>query len=158
MLRPSYSELMDLLNDDRDLDSQITSRYTIVIAAAKRARQIVAGAVYEPDPTHKTDKAVSHAVSELGRGIIKLYPDGLPNSIMDAKRELDRQRDPRYYDRNNYKTEKSDAELFIEIDDDEPLIFEPNDEIDDEIDDDAFDSDSFDEEIEAEEKIEEPAE
>jgi DNA-directed RNA polymerase omega subunit len=117
---------MDLLNDDRDLDSQITSRYTIVIAAAKRARQIVSGASYDPDPEHRNDKAVSIAVSELGRGIIKLYPDGLPNSIMDAKRELDRQRDPRYYDRKSFRYDnKPDSEITIEIDDDETDEFEP---------------------------------
>ena len=41
MLHPSYSELMNILNEqNEDLDNQITSRYTIVIAAAKRARQI----------------------------------------------------------------------------------------------------------------------
>ena len=92
MLRPSYSELMELLNDDRDLDSQITSRYTIVIAAAKRARQIVGGASFVPDPEHKTDKAVSVAVGELERGLVKLYPDGLPNNIISAKLELERQK------------------------------------------------------------------
>jgi len=125
MLRPSYSELMELLNDDRDLDSQITSRYTIVIAAAKRARQIVSGAPCEPDPEHKTDKAVSLAVDELGRGLIKLYPDGLPNSIAFAKRELEQQKNARFA--------KPEPEVAIEPDEDEEelsmesYVFEPDD-------------------------------
>jgi len=78
MLRPSYSELMDILNNkNTDLDNQITSRYTIVIAAAKRARQIVNGAECDTaDVT--TDKAVSIAVSEIGKGKIQVLPDGSP--------------------------------------------------------------------------------
>jgi len=132
MLRPSYSELMDLLNDDRDLDSQITSRYTIVIAAAKRARQIVAGSQFVPDPDHKTDKAVSQAVGELGRGLVKLYPDGLPGNIIETKRELERQKGTRYVE----KTEKPEVAIDMEKDDDdddemdflaESYVFEPDD-------------------------------
>ena len=43
MLKPSYAELMEVLNKDTEEVSEITSRYTIVIAAAKRARQLIAG-------------------------------------------------------------------------------------------------------------------
>lgn len=86
MLRPSYSELMEVLNQDRELDSKITSRYTIVIAAAKRARQIVNGAACD-NSLARTDKAVSIAISELERGLIKLYPDGLPESYTDVTPE-----------------------------------------------------------------------
>ena len=77
MLKPSYSELMHKLNADIDLDSKITSRYTIVIAAAKRARQIINNAHLYPDPGI-TDKAVSIAINEMNSGKIKLYPDGSP--------------------------------------------------------------------------------
>jgi len=129
MLRPSYSELMDLLNDDRDLDSQITSRYTIVIAAAKRARQIVAGSEFVLDPDHKTDKAVSQAVGELGRGLVKLYPDGLPNNIIESKRELERQKNARYLasiakpeDIDNEKDDDDDEDYFLA----ESYVFEPD--------------------------------
>ena len=78
MLRPSYSELMEILNNENeDLDNKITSRYTIVIAAAKRARQIVNGA--DCDTTGvTTDKAVSIAVEEIRRGKINVLPDGSP--------------------------------------------------------------------------------
>ena len=34
MLRPSYSELMEALNNDADVDTKITSRYIVVVAAA----------------------------------------------------------------------------------------------------------------------------
>ena len=36
MLRPSYSDLLEVLNKDADTENVIGSRYTIVIAAAKR--------------------------------------------------------------------------------------------------------------------------
>ncbi len=63
MLRPSYSDLMDVLNNDSELGTDITSRYTVVIAAAKRARQLVAGAEQQVDCD--STKAVSIAVEEM---------------------------------------------------------------------------------------------
>ena len=66
MLRPSYSELMDVINTNELVDSKITSRYTIVLAAAKRARQIIDGA--NPLTYAPTDRAVSTAVKEMGEG------------------------------------------------------------------------------------------
>ena len=66
MLRPSYSELMDIINTNELVDSKITSRYTIVLAAAKRARQITAGA--NPLTYAPTDRAVSIAVKEMNEG------------------------------------------------------------------------------------------
>ena len=46
MIHPSYTELMKKINSDTELGEEpvINSRYSIVIAAAKRARQIIAGA------------------------------------------------------------------------------------------------------------------
>lgn len=72
MLKPSYSELIRILNEDMGVDNKITSRYSIVIAAAKRARQIVGGEV--PSVSAKTDKAVSLAIGELEKGYIKIAP------------------------------------------------------------------------------------
>ena len=63
MLRPSYSDILDVITRDND-DSTIGSRYTIVIAAAKRARQIVDGS--EPLVAGAANKkALSTAVQEL---------------------------------------------------------------------------------------------
>lgn len=61
MLRPSYSDIANKLNNESDLD--INSRYTIVIAAAKRARQIIAGS--QPQCEKSLDKPVSIAVEEM---------------------------------------------------------------------------------------------
>ena len=75
MLRPSYSELMDTINASDLVDSKITSRYTIVLAAAKRARQIINGA--HPLTYAPTDRAVSIAVKEMSEGklAIKIQDD-----------------------------------------------------------------------------------
>lgn len=90
MLRPSYSELMDILNEDAEADNQITSRYSIVIATAKRARQIIDGA--ECDTTGVfTDKAVSIAINEIKRGNIKLTQEGVePSYALGGTDEIGR--------------------------------------------------------------------
>ena len=59
MLRPSYSELMDTIRQSEKLDERVTSRYTVVLAAAKRARQITDGS--HPLTYAPTDRAVSIA-------------------------------------------------------------------------------------------------
>ena len=70
MLRPSYSDLLEVINEKTD-DITLGSRYTIVIAAAKRARQLVDHA--EPLVSKiKVDKPVSIAVNELYEGKIKV--------------------------------------------------------------------------------------
>lgn len=71
MLRPSYSDLLEIVSKDK-LDSFETgSRYTIVIAAAKRAREIVD---HQPILAEGCDpnKPVSTAVKELYEGKIKI--------------------------------------------------------------------------------------
>ena len=73
MLRPSYSELMSLLNEvneANEADNEITSRYTIVMAVAKRARQIIDGS--EALSKAETDKAVSLAVAEMSNGKLRV--------------------------------------------------------------------------------------
>ena len=71
MLRPSYSELMSLLNEVNETeDNEITSRYTIVMAVAKRARQIIDG--HEALAKADTDKAVSLAVAEMSNGKLRV--------------------------------------------------------------------------------------
>ena len=66
MLRPSYSELMEVLNKQEDIDMKVTSRYTIVIAAAKRARQLIDGDEALCDT--ESGKAVSIAINEMYEG------------------------------------------------------------------------------------------
>ena len=74
MLKPSYAELMEVLNKDTENASEITSRYTIVIAAAKRARQIIDGD--EPMVIEKKGKPLSTAVDEINESKIRVVPEG----------------------------------------------------------------------------------
>ncbi|MBO5561385.1 MAG: DNA-directed RNA polymerase subunit omega [Firmicutes bacterium] len=76
MLRPSYAELMDVLNKGTE-GNDVKSRYTVVIAAAKRARQLVDG--HEPmieEDKIKVDKALSIAIEEMNEGKIEVVPEG----------------------------------------------------------------------------------
>ena len=71
MLHPSYSELMQVINGDDEDKNIITSRYSLVIASAKRARQLIDGALPLVD-TKPGDKPLSIAVDELNSGKITI--------------------------------------------------------------------------------------
>lgn len=86
MLRPSYAELMTTLNKESEVGDEITSRYTIVIAAAKRARQLIDGD--EPMVKEISGKPVSTAVEELRENKIKVVPEG-EGTVLKLKRNSD---------------------------------------------------------------------
>ena len=75
MLHPSYTDLMKVVNSEVEPGEApvVNSRYSIVMATAKRARQIIAGD--EPLVTAKADKPLSIAVEELNQGKIKILGD-----------------------------------------------------------------------------------
>ena len=75
MLHPSYSDLMKVVNSEVEPGEApvVNSRYSIVMATAKRARQITDGA--EPMVDHNVDKALSIAVEELNQGKIKIVTE-----------------------------------------------------------------------------------
>ena len=75
MLHPSYTDLMKVVNSEVEPGEApvVNSRYSIVMATAKRARQIIAGD--EPLGTAKGDKPLSIAVEELNQGKIKILGD-----------------------------------------------------------------------------------
>nr|WP_317356754.1 DNA-directed RNA polymerase subunit omega [uncultured Tyzzerella sp.] len=90
MLKPSYAELMDVLNKNSNEQDEVTSRYTIVIAAAKRARQIIEGD--EPMVKNRPGKPVSTAVDEILNNKIKIVPEGEGTVLVfekDKKKEKD---------------------------------------------------------------------
>ncbi len=73
MLRPSYTDLIDVVNSEVEPGEQpvVQSRYSIVLATAKRARQIIAGE--KPMIFGANDKKpLSAAVQELYAGEIKI--------------------------------------------------------------------------------------
>ena len=76
MIHPSYVELMKVVNNNVEIGEEpvVNSRYSIVIAAAKRARQIIDGA--EPLIARpKCNKPLSIAVEELYTGAVKIVSD-----------------------------------------------------------------------------------
>ena len=77
MLHPSYTELMDAVNSEVKEGEQpiVSSRYSIVIAAAKLARQIIAGAE-SAVPDYKNKKPLSVAVEELMDGDVNILSSG----------------------------------------------------------------------------------
>ena len=75
MLHPSYSDLMKVVNSEVEPGEApvVNSRYSIVMATAKRARQIIAGD--EPLVAGNIDKPLSLAVEELNQSKIKILGD-----------------------------------------------------------------------------------
>lgn len=75
MLHPSYSDLMKVVNSEIEPGETkvVNSRYSIVMATAKRARQIVDGD--EPLVDDNGQKPLSVAVEELNQGQIKILGD-----------------------------------------------------------------------------------
>ena len=65
MLHPSYTDLMNAVNSDVEDGEQpvVQSRYSIVMAASKRARQLVDGA--EPMVDEPDAKPLSTAIDEI---------------------------------------------------------------------------------------------
>ena len=168
MLTPSYSELMEKINTDLD-DAKVTSRYTIVLAVAKRARQIIDGA--DPLTYAPTDRAVSIAVKEMGEGKIKInleedLIDGgyerllatqskfkaiVAASSDDLREDLKDDYEPVAYIKDD--DEDNDIEVdfkdgFIEVSEDE-YLYDENDE------DDAGEVDDVDDEFDVLDKLDE---
>ena len=76
MIHPSYTELMEKINKEGETGEEpvINSRYSIVMATAKRAREIIAGD--EPMAEKKVcPKPLSIAVEELYEGKVKILPE-----------------------------------------------------------------------------------
>ncbi len=87
MLHPSYADLIKVVNSDVEEgeDPVVSSRYSIVMATAKRARQIIAGDDELVDGRGK--KPLSVAVEELNQGEIKILGDGIGEETQPAAEE-----------------------------------------------------------------------
>ena len=73
MLHPSYTDLMKVVNKDVEEGKTkvVNSRYSIVMATAKRAREIIDGSV-PLVPAKDGEKPLSVAIDELNQGKIKV--------------------------------------------------------------------------------------
>ena len=79
MLHPSYTDLINAVNADVEPGEQpvVQSRYSIVIATAKRARQLVDGE--EATVPSFGKKPLSVAIDEVYRQKVKIVNDDNPN-------------------------------------------------------------------------------
>ncbi len=75
MLHPSYSDLMNVVNSEVEQGEApvVNSRYSIVMATSKRAREIIDGD--EPMVKGEGKKALSIAVEELNNAKLKIVGD-----------------------------------------------------------------------------------
>lgn len=74
MLHPSYTDLMNIANSEVEQGEQpvVNSRYSIVLATAKRARQIIAGSKPLVEEGKHLPKPLSIAIDELSNSAIKI--------------------------------------------------------------------------------------
>ncbi len=92
MIHPSYSELIQAINtnsEDDDNTMMLNSRYSLVLATSKRARQLIAGA--EPLVEGAAGKKpLSVAIDELYKGKVKILAENKTEKEGGAE-ELDAQ-------------------------------------------------------------------
>lgn len=89
MIHPSYVDLMQVVNSNVEEGEEpvISSRYSIVMATARRARQLIAGdeALVR---VRRGEKALSIAVDELNEGMIHILTEE-QKAEMEERRKLE---------------------------------------------------------------------
>ncbi|MDE6851725.1 MAG: DNA-directed RNA polymerase subunit omega [Lachnospiraceae bacterium] len=75
MLHPSYTDLMQLVNSEVENGEApvVNSRYSIVLATSKRARQLIDGV--EPMTRSNCPKPLSVAINELYQSKIRILSE-----------------------------------------------------------------------------------
>lgn len=86
MLHPNYTDLIKAVNKDVEPGEQpvVQSRYSIVIATAKRARQLIAGE--EATVPSYGKKPLSVAIEELYRGKVKIVSKAKEDQETDEQK------------------------------------------------------------------------
>lgn len=127
MLHPSYTDLMAVVNSEVEEGEQpvVQSRYSIVIATAKRARQLIAGDDAMVDDRGK--KPLSVAVDELYRGKVKIM--GVDDTDEDDEKIL----------------ELSNEVFEVALEDDEEDLFDDEKDSEDDEDEEGLEDDDYDE-------------
>ena len=76
MLHPSYTDLMKVVNKDVEEGESkvVNSRYSIVMATSKRARQLIAGDLPLVN-AKQGEKPLSIAIDELNHGKLKILAE-----------------------------------------------------------------------------------
>ena len=100
MIHPSYTELIEAINtnsEDDDTTMSLNSRYSLVLAASKRARQIIAGSKPMVEGA-EGKKPLSVAIDELYKGKVK---------ILATEEEDEQNRQLRHRQKNQHRLLKS---------------------------------------------------
>ena len=76
MLHPSYTDLMKVVNKDVEEGETkvVNSRYSIVMATSRRARQLISGEFSLVD-AKDGEKPLSVAIDELNQGKLKILAE-----------------------------------------------------------------------------------
>ena len=76
MLHPSYTDLMKVVNKDVEEGETkiVNSRYSIVMATSKRARQLIAGDLPLVD-VKEGEKPLSIAIEDLNQGEVQIQAE-----------------------------------------------------------------------------------
>lgn len=76
MIHPSYSELIEAINTNNEDDDEsmvLNSRYSLILATSKRARQLIAGSKPLVEGA-AGKKPLAIAIDELYKGKVKILP------------------------------------------------------------------------------------
>lgn len=109
MLHPSYSDLMKVVNSEVEQGEApvVNSRYSIVMATSKRARQIISGD--EPLVAGGAGKKpLSLAVEELNQGKIKILAE---DEVMEEQEVYEQEEIPADTQTVQDKTENEEQEV-----------------------------------------------
>lgn len=109
MIHPSYTELIQAVNKDvEESDTPVcNSRYSIVLATSKRARQLIAGA--EPMVSYSLNKPLSIAVDEVYKGKVTIIPDTEDVEEAEAEAALEKNWKRKTKTQKNNQVNKRDA-------------------------------------------------
>jgi len=92
MLHPSYSDLMKVVNRETEEGNEpvVSSRYSIVMATSKRARQLIAGEM--PLVNAKGRKPLSVAIDELNQGQIRILTEEEAEAEMEQIEQIEQEK------------------------------------------------------------------
>ncbi|MCI6551953.1 MAG: DNA-directed RNA polymerase subunit omega [Lachnospiraceae bacterium] len=111
MLHPSYSDLMKVVNSEVEPGEApvVNSRYSIVMATSKRARQIIGGEEALVNAAGK--KPLSVAVEELNQGKIRILSEEEVQEELEKKTTEEAEGTEEAEETVSYMTEETNQEL-----------------------------------------------
>lgn len=117
MLHPSYTDLIEVANKNVAEGDQpvVSSRYSVILAAARRARQLVEGA--DPLVHGNERKPLSVAIDELAEDQIHILPYGSEDT--EIREEIGAEAIEAWEEPAGYGDETPEPEVSGEVDEEE---------------------------------------